>query len=284
MRLRRARFALGLTPIALLLAVAWAWTSRPSEAADSRTAYTRTISDTEARDVLSGLPSDEALGYPAYGSGRNVSVVVELDGQIPASSNAATNRISPFVLTGAGGTPQEVLDGGTWSLQEGLLERPPHAVVRIRAKRNTGFVAGQVIGSVQFDFHYNISGYSDCVSSVLAARARTEARGIAMVGAPSFGVQRATLISPGGFQLTFISDGLYDASLAGEGPFLDLMVQKGTGACDLSAPGWFRIENLIVTDVDGQELINTPDPPLDSPQDPDQTGTAVLRTYLIDPT
>jgi hypothetical protein len=226
--------------------------------------------------ALFDLPSHQDLGSPTY----PLDVWVEVRTVDPeAATPVYTERKSSFTLTGTDGIPQPLMANAVWPGQEQYwLERRRQPVVRLRAKRGD-FEAGQVIGSVEFEFHYN-----GCVASIAAAKEATEATGVVMVGPKISDSQKVVLVSPNGFQLTFYEPPLfaYDPELAGEGPFLDLLIEESASPCDLTNPNWFSIHNLRVTDIDGVELFSEATVGFDTPTAPAPNTT--LRAYLIDPT
>jgi hypothetical protein len=233
--------------------------------------------------VLFDLPSDAALGSPTYPQDVWVEVVI-VDPPL-AAPPAYALRKAPFRLTGSGGSPQPVLAPGIWTGGEAEWLEAKQPVVRLRAKRN-GFAAGQVIGSIEFDFTYNVGPFANCVASVAAAREATEAHGVTMVGPKVGDTQRIVLISPDGFNLTFLEDPfVHDPALAGEGPFLDLLIEETTTPCDLSSSAdWFTVENLKVSNRDGVLLFSEDDVEVDLPAPSTPNPGATFRAYLIDPT
>jgi hypothetical protein len=237
--------------------------------------------------VLFDLPPHSQLGfgeeieenvYP-----RDVSVIVKVEGLVRPT--VLVPREAPLTLTGWDGASQQLMYSGFWPGQETLLQKTQHSMVRLRGKRNA-FEEAQVIGSIEFDFE-NLG----CNAQVQGAQVRSEANGIVVVRDLDYVTdrQRVMVISPSGFQLPHLDTGVLDDKLAGQGPFLDLMIQENL-PCDLTVPGWFTIHNLTVTDLDGQVIDPAGLPPLDGldPVEVDYpdapSDSAVFRAYLVDPT
>ena len=74
-------------------------------------------------------------------------------------------------FTGTGGEPQEMMDPAFWSIGPSLRRPVGNTVLRLRGKRSA-FVAGQEIGSVQFDLRIPAPS---CASYVLRGRPSSEA-------------------------------------------------------------------------------------------------------------
>jgi hypothetical protein len=182
------------------------------------------------------------------------SVTVEIDG-------GAATRVGTIEILGSGGVPTNISFPSTAESAETLLESKPTLRLRaIRAEEATdpGFDDEWLIGGIEFDVEY-----VPCVD--MRAFPDSEAAGAtAIIGPPSPGAawhvrRHVVMVDPNGFQLKRPNNfwGLSSPTSAGQGPFLTIALDRGGAlVCTELVPAHFKIENLHVTDVDGETLID----------------------------
>jgi hypothetical protein len=184
------------------------------------------------------------------------------------------------------------MTGSLWPGSEQILEDAPNPIVRIRPMRDpnedpiqpvVAFRKDWEIGSVEFMFRYDDA----CIGSILEAEPQTDAkRGSLVVVGPRIdegpeSKQKVILVAPTGITLTFVSVDYFDDTLAGQGPMLDLMVEKLDEACDVTAS--IQIRKLAVADLDGTVLLESPSiVPVDKGTTP-VPNNPIFRIYVVDP-
>lgn len=244
--------------------------------------------------VLFDMPSFNDVDAGSSGAGPIYPLTARLQ---------VTRADSPLMfwadveITGENGKPNPMADpaiGGQELLMFDLVQR---RMIRLRGKRGDPAVPGEAkfyasngdIGGIEFDFRYD----PNCLDDIEVFPNTEASNATALVGpvsGPVAGMEtvHVVLVDPKGIQLVFLQEVPFnpswvDETLAGTGPLLDLVGTKPTmSTCDITYPSQsdFVIENLVVTDVDGVELINEPAPTFDNVADvPDPNAT--FRVYGV---
>lgn len=211
--------------------------------------YAQTRPGAWATVALFDLPQTGLATGPA-------TVIVEIEGVEDAT------RQGRIEIVGSGGAPTEIVFPSAAEDAETLLESEP--ILRLRAIRadagNPGFQDAWTIAGIELDVEYY-----GCLRNARAFPDSDAARATAVLGPPQPGAplherRHVVLVDPKGFRLARPNDyfGLASPTSAGQGPFLTMAFDRGTAiTCSGElGPGYFKIENLYVTDVDGQSLID----------------------------
>lgn len=235
--------------------------------------------------ALFDLPSEAALGSPSEYP-FTVFVQVFVDGVLVYEPR--------FEITGASGVPNPLADEsiyGQGGFQESL---EPQRMIRLRGKRfnpeknsedeKKWFYPGQdPIGAVEFDLEY----ITVCVSAIRPYPSTEAANATAIVGPPTpSGDHRETvhvvMVDPKGIELQFLDESHPFAQfLAGQGPMIDLAVDDvPVYHCNIGSPAAFKISNLLVTNLDGQEIVRV-DGVVKVDTDSAPNSDASLRLYAV---
>ena len=197
---------------------------------------------------------------------------------------------SDFQIVGHDGIPNPIVSltipntGVTATTRDGKLS--PLSTLRLRLKRAYFPAGGADIGGVEMTVRVR----SACAFGFVPVAASEGVSGTVTAG-PVFatdathGSIRLVYVNPDGMDLSYESGAFADTSLAGTGPFLDLTMNWALNAlsnpdCDVMDPTLLIVSDLVVTDVDGNEMLNEPNVVVDTEDLPD-VG-AHMRRYPVD--
>lgn len=161
----------------------------------------------------------------------------------------------------------------------------PRPMLRLRAKRGFFPEVWPKIGGIEM----TVGSRTVCMSNLTPfpaseASNATASSGPVFMRQGAYSYRKVVLVDPDGINLKYESGVFADTSLAGTGPFLDLVVTWNftiNPFCDLLEPSLILVSDLIVTDIDGNELLNEPNVVIDS-AGAGADGNAHLRRYPVD--
>jgi hypothetical protein len=214
--------------------------------------YAQTAKGAWTTVALFDLPTG---GLSFSGSPQIADVIIKIDGV-----ENVLFRQGHIEITGSGGTPIAI----EFPTTSGPQQLESESLLRLRAVRaaggNPGFDDSWLIGGIEFDLEFfsclswNVRTFPD--SNAVGA---TTLLGPIDWGSPWYFKTHVVLVDPKGFQLMRPPNniGLGSETAAGEGPFLTIAFDRSPPVvCTNLQSHHFKVENLFVTDVNGQILID----------------------------
>lgn len=188
-------------------------------------------------DANDPLPIDPAT-YP-----RDTTVQLVVDG------NPSPVIIGRLNILGGGGTPTSFLPSGGQFASTSAVLGMVRLVARVAAPGQSGFDPAWLVGSIEFTLVYPDARARG--PEIFLNSEANEGTAILTPGG-SVGTARVVVADPKGFSLP---EHLSHPGQAGSGPIIDLRFER-LAPFDPQDPAQFAIRDLVVSDLDGNPLID----------------------------